>query len=79
MEAYEVNLQTEPVIIFTDPEKAQFFFIDDPDEKAWSRVFWKATSLGNLAEIIARMFYPQKDCWGDPFLEGFGIAKFNTV
>ncbi|QJQ85193.1 hypothetical protein JAVIER_175 [Vibrio phage Javier] len=77
MEAYEVNLQTEPVVVFCDPEKAQFFFIDDPDDKAWSKFFWSVTSLGKLAEMLAKMFYHQKDCWGDPFLEGFGVVKYN--
>lgn len=77
MKAFEVNLQTEPVIIFTEPEKAQFFFIDDPDPKAWGKFFWKVDNLGKLAQMLGRMMYHQRDSWGSPYLEGFGVAKWD--
>lgn len=79
MKAFEVNLQTEPVVVFTDPEKAQFYFIDDPDDKAWSKFFWSCADLGKLAEMLSRMMYHQKDCWGSPFIEGFGVAKWSEI
>lgn len=79
MKAFEVNLQTEPVIVFCDPEKAQQFFIDDNAKDAWRNYFWGCDDLGDLAEKLAKMFYYQKDCLGDPFIEGFGVAKFNTT
>lgn len=79
MKAFEVNLQTDPVIVFCDPEKAQQFFIDDNSKDAWRNFFWGCEDLGELAERLAKMFYYQKDCLGDPFIEGFGVAKFNTT
>ncbi len=79
MKAFEVNLQTEPVIVFTEPEKAQFYFIDDPDPKAWSKFFWSVPDLGKLAEHLARMMFHHKDAWGSPFIEGFGVAKWSDT
>lgn len=79
MKAFQTNLQTEPVIVFCDPEKAQAFFIDDDAKDAWRNYFWGCDDLGELAEHLSMAFFHQKNTWGDPFIEGFGVAKFNTT
>lgn len=76
MKAFLVNLQTEPVIIFHDPKKAQAFFIDDDTEGSWRRYFWSYDDLDELADNLAKLFFYEKDTLGDPFIEGFGQAKY---
>ena len=53
MSKYNVSMEAEINVSFSNPEKAKSFFVDGQ----WHEHFWKITDLEDLAKNIAQAFH----------------------
>lgn len=81
MKAFEVTYSVKPTVIFMDVEKAQHYFIDDEDPKAWSKYFWSYSDLESLVDDLGLNVFNESERWEEcadgkkrfvKFVEGYG-------